>query len=277
MSQVTRAHGVDISKWQEPYEDDQIDEGFPLDFVIQKAADGTVVFSDPDYYGHAKWKIQRDSIEGFLRKLMYHWFQTEQNSVEQAVTAIVAMEKDAKDYQMRYLKLVVDFEAYLNTISKQTAYALQEYVEYIWDNSDIEVVLYCNYWIYVLLLSWLPKEFMEKLDFWYAGGMYYNTAVTEPIADDITPVLPAQNKGWKLWQYSADGNRLADELDFGEAELSSIDLDVFNGTPEEMDVWLGLASAPPPITAPECDHTAWAEDARDIENLAGRLANKLEE
>jgi len=64
------------------------------------------------------------------------------------------------------------------------------------------------------------------------------------------PRLPAGATGWKVWQYSADGNKRASE--FGASGNSNLDLNVFNGTMEEMKEWCKGPEVPVPPTPPDC-------------------------
>jgi GH25 family lysozyme M1 (1,4-beta-N-acetylmuramidase) len=237
---IMRAHGVDISRWQDPYKDDGIDEGFPLDFVIQKAADGldNYTVSLP-----AWWKPQYESIKHIGIKGFYHYFQTETQGEPQGDICADIADSGLYDFA------VVDYESFNNVIDAVTAGELEDFVNTFRARTDVKLVLYTNGWIRGFLEQVLGTAFFDGIDFWYAGGAYYNLERTAPIADNIQPTtLP-----WKLWQYSADGNKLADELDFGIYELGSIDLDVFNGTVSDMLAWIGLDTAPTPPEPPQSD------------------------
>jgi len=62
------------------------------------------------------------------------------------------------------------------------------------------------------------------------------------------PVLPAGITDWKLWQFSADGNMRASRE--GITGNNDVDLNVFNGTIEEMKTWFKIDSVPP--LPPDC-------------------------
>ncbi len=232
-----RAFGVDISKWVEDYEDDGIDEGWPRpDFVIQKAANGTYYY--PGENGPKYWEGQYNSIADFAVRGSYHWFETEQDWKKQAEVGVKLAESGLYDF------VAIDYEAYRNVISKATALNLQKYVDYYRANTDREILVYTNGWIRRALQSYLGA-WMNSVDFWYAGGLYYNSVLPVAMLNIISPAI---DYPWKFWQFSADKNMLADELDFGTSETGSIDLNVYNGTVADLYEWLGIpAPNPPPL------------------------------
>ncbi len=224
---ITRAVGVDLSKWNPVFTDDGIDEGFPnLTFAIIKAWDGNYDrTSDPT----STFKPQYESVQHFNHVGGYGWYQTEQDSTTQAELALRISEKNLFDF------LAVDYEAYLNEITQQTANDLRKFVNHFKERSDLKVPIYTNGWILTMLRTWLG-DWLDEQDIWFAGGRYYNQQLFSVLADTIQPGI---SENWKMWQFSADGNQLADELDFGVSETESIDINLFNGTPQDMSNWLG--------------------------------------
>ena len=243
---VNRAWGVDISKWQYDYKDDNLDEGFPLDFVIQKCADGAYDYTIPE--NTTWWVDQYESIKHFTAKGGYQWFYSHLDPIDQA-EVLVKISND-----VLYEFFAVDFEGE-DVATFEAAMRLVEYCEYFWANAPgVKLMLYTNGWIYTLLRSWLG-DWLDKLPLWFAGGKYYNVALDAPLDDSVVPNVP---DGFTFWQVSADGNQLADELDFGDNETSSIDLDVFNGTYEDLLVWMGSVIPPedPPVEPPPVENDA---------------------
>jgi len=113
-----------------------------------------------------------------------------------------------------------------------------------------------------IIMEWmLPfgENWYQTYDLWIAQYPY-NEAVYGPQSAllDVprqaerswNPWLPAGSTNWKIWQYSADGNKRAAE--FGATGNSNIDLDVFNGTSQDMRDWCKKeVSVPvPPIEVP---------------------------
>lgn len=227
----TFAHLADISKWQEPYLNDGKYELLKLYGIIQKAADGLIDYTDPEGYNYKKWwKTQYDSIAHFDIKVFYHWFQTEKDAIQQAKLGLSILEKGL------YVGIGLDYESYDNEISLQTALAVQIYIEYIRAGQEKKVLLYCNEWIYRALEKYLGKDWLESVDLWIAGGEYYNKELFEPLDDEIPPIVTRA----KLWQYSTDGNKAADELDFGTDEDAPIDVNRFEGTPRQLYKFFGI-------------------------------------
>lgn len=264
-----RAYGVDVSdSWQTPYLEDGVDEGFPLDFVIQKAADGLSDWTDPTNRNYATWLIMYNSIKHFKRLGGYHFFQTEYSGKNQAAVAIKIVNRG------HYVFWNVDYEQYLNKITLATALELKKYIiAFRTAHPNVRIQLYTNGWINTLLRSWLGNTFMDSVDLWYAGGPYYNVPLNAPLDDTIVPNIP---NAFSMWQLSADGNQLADEFDFGTSETASIDLNLWNGTPDEMDVWLDLdpATLPEPPEPPNSD-AIYDEAIGDAKVLLGKPLDVL--
>lgn len=63
---------------------------------------------------------------------------------------------------------------------------------------------------------------------------------TVPTNLDWQPVLPAGITDWKIWQYSADGNRRASAN--GITGNTDVDRDVFNGTIKSMKEFFGVTT-----------------------------------
>lgn len=234
---VTKAWGVDIHpKYQSIYKDDDIDEGFDIKFVIQKGFDGIYDFTDPNndnYYSY--WKPQYDSIQHFAVKLVYGWYQTEQKGIPQAKLAVKMAKSGLYD------GVVCDYEQYDNVIDYNSALEFKAYFEYFWANSDKKLLAYINGATLSELRLYLGS-WVDKLDIWYAGGKYYNVDITQPLSDSELPPF----EGYTIWQVSTRNTR-ADELDFGTNETSAIDLDVFNGTIEEMVAFFTASDTNPPV------------------------------
>lgn len=268
---ITRAHGVDVSGWQAPYKDDGIDEGLDIKYVIQKFGQGYTGYFDGVSSAHENWwKEQYISIKSFRLIGGYFWVETELDPFKQADVVLGAYRGGLYDF------VVLDFEAYQNTIDLASVTKLKRMVEYLQEKEpEIKVLFYSNFWIYDFLAYHYPA-FAAGLEFWYAGGIYYNRLFTGMFDDSLTPVLPSARKDWTLWQISADGNQAADEADFGTDERSSIDINIFNGTWEEMKVWAGVKDAivyPP--TEADCSHEQSADDLESITVDIRRVIDSL--
>lgn len=257
--EITRAVGVDLSRWNGNYKDDGIEEGFPkLHFAILKAWDG---FYDRTSDANSTFQAQYDSVKEFAHIGGYGWVQTEQSPITQADLALSIDDKELFDL------MAFDYEAYKNIIDERTANDLRKCVDHFKSNTSTKALIYTNAWILTMLRAWLGS-WLDEQDIWIAGGVYYNRQLFAPIADTIQPSI---SENWKIWQFSADGNQLADELDFSISETESIDINLYDGTPTEMDLWIeGSVTLPP--TSPTSDYQDGRNDAAiDIANYANSL------
>lgn len=87
-------------------------------------------------------------------------------------------------------------------------------------------------------LTWL----IENVNIWYA--QYWNTPSV-----DKDPALPTWMKTWRIWQITDKALYPLAGADWGMGSKGG-DIDVYNGTPDEMRAWLGLASQPAPEPVP---------------------------
>ncbi len=236
----TYANGPDVSGWQGKYKNDGKFELFKLWFVIQKAAQGLWDYTDPNTRNYKNWwKAQFDSIKSFKIRLFYHWYETELNPIEQAKLAVKILNKRIGKIGPRlYIGMAIDYESYENGLNKTTALGLKTYIDYVLANKPkkSKFLLYCNYSIYKALVKYLGAEYIESLDLWIAGGKFYNQKLTGPLDDSVLAPIPRA----KIWQWSADKNEGADELDFSDNEKESIDVNRFNGTPLDLYRWAGV-------------------------------------
>lgn len=229
---------LDFSMWQVDYKDDGIDEGVRIDGVIPKAASGTRDFTKPGSWEYdTYWPAQWESIKHFKRKWMYHWFQTELSAVDQANLAVDISDRFTDEIDA----WVVDFEAYFNTIDASSIQELATYVSLFRMLSSMKLVIYTNTWIYKKMIVELGQAWADSQEWWFAGGKLYNTKLEEFPDESYFDNL-FDYPGRVMVQWSADKNFMADEHDFGNREVSSIDMDHSYWTAKEYDVWLGRSA-----------------------------------
>lgn len=224
-----RELAVDVSKWQNVYSDDGIDEGFkkPI-MVIQKAADGKYSFFDDGNYNKASTVKMRDSLDGFEIICMYQWIQTEQGVEEQAQAIVRAYLAGG------YNGVFFDYESYLNVINASTANKLKQIVERVEELLPSVVTgVYSNNWILNNLVFWLGADWLNSRLVWAAGGSKYNQKLTEQ-PDDDWHIYTIKDLRVDIEQFSADGNQAADEFDFGTSETASIDVNLINIPRDEL-------------------------------------------
>jgi len=229
-----RELAVDISKWQDPYKDDLIDEGFKKPIMcIQKASDGRLSYFDNNYSYRTKFIEQRESIESFEIKPMYHWVQTEQGVNEQFDSIMRSMEKGNYDCP------ALDYESYYNQITQATAFRMRDIANALKaENPDMPLMIYSNQWIFKNLVYWLSAEWLNPHIIWAAGGSKYNQLLVEQPEDDFH-IYTIPNLIIEIEQFSADGNQAADEFDFGTSETASIDVNLINIPRDELLAMFG--------------------------------------
>ena len=218
--------------WSFPYKDDHIFEGWPKPAgVIIKAAQGIA-----DYTDWTRFKELWPSIVNDFDLLgNFHYLKTQVSGEAQAEVML-----DILGRFPEFGVVGVDFERTGNDINKTTTKILFDYVDTLQDMTDVSVVIYANSELFTLINSWYPGR-LQNYKIWYAGGDYYNTALEKPLPDDVWPILPpgVTMNNLILWQAHADRDYLADELDFGTDEDTSIDINYFNGTPKEAYQFFG--------------------------------------
>jgi len=220
---TSRAHGIDISKYDQFFRPELATS--QLDFVVQRVSYGTTrdekfadlvdaVMTIPIRGGYhylsswMDWKLQADKYLSFISGYEYHWHNC-------------------------------DFEAYANQLSTGFAYQAWKWIHYVQDKTGKPALLYTspshyNDYIYpsqnIYGINW------NDVDLWQAQWFF----VPNP---NGTPPLPnGRTKPWKKWQYTDKG----DGTKYGVARPTACDLDVYNGTVQQMSDWLGITPTPMP-------------------------------
>lgn len=153
---------------------------------------------------------------------------------------------------------MVDFEGKGNTRSIEFCNRARKMVDALSERKP--TLFYSNpKYIQEWMLAWDIKQCWlrdnpEKYPLHIAQYPYreWNDAlatIQEP--DTWQPRLPAGFTDWKFWQFSADGNKKGPEYGvfklYSWQQTPSVDLNVFNGTVEELDEWLGIAQDEPEV------------------------------
>ncbi len=247
---MARAHGIDISKYQVDFDPTVKPED--IHFIVVRASYG--IFTDPTF-DQMHERIQPIPVRG-----AYHYFRSDLNWKDQADHYLTVV----GDKGFHFYAL--DVETAYNEKSKQFARSANSWLQYVAKETGQRVVLYTNPTIYK---TWLQPygDWMKNWPLWLA--QYY----FEPDRDK-KPALPDGVTKWHLWQYSADGNNKGAEYGVKSKHL---DLDVFNGTVEELHKWVGVKAPPTVKTAPadeqkEPGAKPAAEGEIDYDALAKKLA-----
>jgi GH25 family lysozyme M1 (1,4-beta-N-acetylmuramidase) len=227
-AQATRATGIDISKWDVSFNPQSTTT--PPQFVIQCASYGMVKdpLFDTLYPGvtlipvrgayhymssAAGWKLQADWFLNIVTDKGYHFY-------------------------------VCDFEGTFNQLSVDFAAQAVEWMRYVKAMTGKPVIIYSNISTYH---DYLSKDSRTKeFPFWIAWP-------PDPIPDPQTanPKLPTSRKDWIFWQYS-----FGEHNTFGKANgvgRTGCDVDVFNGTYNDLCTWAGVPNVPPPAEPLDAD------------------------
>ncbi len=237
---MTRARGVDLRARYQPRYDAGVAKH---DFVVLQACYGTSQ--------DANGQDVHDQIQPVPVRGAYLYFLSAQNWLAQVEYFLGIVE--GRGYHFYAL----DFEKKGNTASAAFGAHAHLALQHLRDLSGKPLVLYTNPDTYQSWLVQLGHTWMKDWPLWVAQWPYYgwNEKLEEvPARPDLwQPRLPAGASAWAFWQYSADGNRrgVQNGLPLGAFGLSpSIDLNVFNGTVEELHRWVGLVLPPEPALTP---------------------------
>ena len=157
---------------------------------------------------------------------------------------------------------MVDFEKTNNSRSLRFARQTKEMIDEVRNVTGQKVIFYSNRyivqeWLYFYGQYWLRDD-PDTYPLWIAQYPYYGWNDSLETITDLNqwqPALPAGVSSWKFWQYSADGNKKGPENGIerqpGTQTDPSVDLDVYNGTADEMHAWLGVGDeTPDPVPVP---------------------------
>ncbi len=206
-----RAHGIDISYWDQSF-DPNVNRD-DVDFVIVKATEGTN-YVDPllDEYVRS---IQSVPIRG-----AYHYFTDTQPWKEQADLFLSTV----KDKGFHFY--VLDLEVRPADGSTDFLAAAEQWLKYVDDQVDGPVLLGT--------ISFYLTDFGDAGNWMKDWPLFVFQYPTTPDRNG-NPSLPQSFRDWKMWNYTDKGNGPA----YG-VSADRIYLVVYNGTPAEMSQWLGL-------------------------------------
>ena len=216
---MTRAHGIDISKWQVAF--DSSGNQDDIDFVIIRASYGMRT--------DEKYETFLEAIEPIPIRGAYHYFQSAPAWKDQAEHFLSLVE--GKDLHF----FALDFETTGNEGTKKFSSNGEKWMLHVADETGKKVLLYTNPNVYK---TWLRPfgDWMQNWPLWIAQYFF------EPNRNR-NPALPAGADDWRIWQYSADAPPNEKGPDYG-VESRNIDLNVYNGTVEQLREWLGFDGAP---------------------------------
>jgi GH25 family lysozyme M1 (1,4-beta-N-acetylmuramidase) len=224
-----RAHGIDASKYDLFFHPEEATG--QLDFVIQRIS----------------YRATRDeAFETLLPGVMsvpirggYHYLNSDTDWRRQADKYLSCI--DGYDYHFH----ACDFEGAFNVLSTGFAYWAWLWIHYVQEKTGVPVLLYTSPSLYNQYIA--PSQ--TKL------GINWNTVplwtaqwffTPNPNGTPSNPV--GRTSGWKFWQYTDKGNGPL----YGVSRPTACDLNVFNGTVQELQEWLNVG-APPVVVIPPND------------------------
>jgi len=224
---MARAKGIDVSKYQVSF--NPALATVPIDFVIQRAS--WAGYQDELFVGLFQGGVSKIEDRG-----AYHYYSSGVPWQQQADLFLsIIMGRNFK-------YLAVDYEEGYNNLNDRTAHECRLIIDYLREKRpSAKIGLYCGAFTYRDLL--LPYEDFSDVDFWIAR--YPNTV--DPQVDD--PDMEDAREDWDFWQYSKEG----DGKSHGVGS-TFVDLNVFNGTVEELKEYLKnevIVPLPDPPVVPD--------------------------
>lgn len=219
-----RATGIDISKYDTSY--------FPLQdapqFVIQRASYG--MNQDEKYYDLLP------GVRATPRRGAYHYLSS---NVPWKLQADRFLSISGESHQF----YACDFEQAFNNVNATYAGYAVEFIKYVRRETGKRCLLYTTSYMYRdWILRYFPKD-APTFDFWVAQ---YPLFIPSP--QTANPAMLPARKDWTFWQYSP-GEKNSEGAKNGVGRRGC-DVDVFNGTLEELDAWIGITPPVEPPTEP---------------------------
>jgi len=246
---MMRAHGIDFSKyaldWIMPVEAN-------IDFAIQRTSWG--LHKDEKYENHSKRMNQVEC------RMAYHYYSSAVPWFAQYELFIDLVNNNP---HTTYHGVWVDFEEGYNELTRRTAYEFAEFIRYLRKGFDGKVGGYCNRDTYTTKLAYyLSNDWLSDVPLWLAVPIEPIIYISKSDVLEGTREPPwgywvgglyrklSRPKGlWDLWQYSWRG----DPAELGIIGKKAVDVNVFNGTVDDLKAWLKIDGTPqPPPPELEC-------------------------
>jgi GH25 family lysozyme M1 (1,4-beta-N-acetylmuramidase) len=212
-----RAHGIDISKYDGYFLPENATGR--LDFVIQRASYGTV---RDEEFERLQTGVQRIGIRG-----AYHYLSSHLNWQLQADAFINYTGNRGFHF------FACDFEGAFNNLSVNFAKMAWDWIMYVKQMTNLPVLLYTSPSLYTSYIT--PSQSQFGID-WNTVPLWTAQWFFTPNPNGIPTMPLGRTTGWKLWQYTDKGEgRL-----YGVKRLTVCDLNVYNGTVEEMRTYFNV-------------------------------------
>jgi hypothetical protein len=224
----------------------------PWDFIYFKIAHGKKSFFHPvdDFTKRIVEASEGIPIKGAYSYLLAdnqksHWKAQADAYLEAAryIEDIMGIEidMDIPDIEGTYNKRLYGRNW---TYSSRFGSMIYEWINYVRNERGKPVLPYMNKSTYHECFIWHGYNFIKDENLIIANYPYRkwnNELLSVPTdADKWNPALPAGKTGWQIWQYS-DGYPSN-----GITDSKAIDVNVWNGTREDMLNWFGIDDDSPP-------------------------------
>lgn len=222
---TTRAHGIDISPWQDGYIFDKT--WGQVDFAIQKMTEG--LWWDTNYGKRWDLGTSQVGIRG-----MYHYQRSGISWKAQANNILEMVSRVTPKLNI----IALDVEKINNVLDKTYFSDSQRILEYLSINSDRRIVLYINPDVFNVAYSLMLKNYgIESTNWLFDYPMWLAQYYWTGRSPDKQPLTPKLRGDWDMWQYTDSG----DSTKYVDGSLwrhyGSPDLNVFNGTVDQMKAW----------------------------------------
>lgn len=201
-----------------------------IDFVIQRASYGG---RKDEFLDLLYAQVLKIPIRG-----AYHYFSTGISWQDQANNFLNCVA--GKDYHF----YMIDYEKAYNNLNATSFAEFFEIIKYVKNKTGKKTLAYFNHDVYKTLMKpYNADAIINNHDIAIAWYPYIPFLKLEK-----GPSLPAGVTNWKIWQYGAGDVPLVpgynEGFDYGSWR-HGIDLDVFNGTIEDMRAWCGIDAVEP--------------------------------
>lgn len=230
---MTLMQGIDVSRYQ-PTVDWAKVKAAGIAFAVIKASQSN--FVDPLFSKH--WA---NAKAAGMPRGAYHFLVSETDGQKQATTYLKALEADPGE-----LVPVLDIEARTSSPATLAKYA-KDWLDQVEAALGRKPIIYTAawYWNSGMLINgqfpaWAPNYPLWVAAYPLADGF---PAVSDIEAGKFKPNMPKSWATWTFWQYSEKG-RVDGVVTDGRP--ANVDLNVFNGSAQELQAFLSAAPAAAP-------------------------------
>jgi lysozyme len=271
---TTYVRGIDVSRYQ-PKVDWARVKAAGIAFAVPKASQSN--WADPMFATH--WAGAKSA--GLLRGA-YHFFVPDMDPLKQAAAYLKALGDDPGD-----LPPVLDIEA-KTTDAAALAKNAQVWLAEVEKQLKKQAIIYTAawYWNGAMLVNGKYPAWAADYALWVAAYPVKDGAPTlEQLAQGkYKPLLPKSWTKWTFWQYSEKGR--VDGITNADGKPANVDLNVFEGTLEDLGKFAGLDparladlpsyDAPVSFAAPGMIEEPSHGDASDVSGTSARLTEAME-